>query len=146
MLGGLESKLAIDYQLLSGSPITKQKSFHSVEIPRRKMSRQNVRALALVLCALAYLFAGAALFHTLESEPESIRDKVVAGKQLTVKRKHDLSEDDYNEIRALVLLAKPHRAGRQWKFAGSFYFAMNVITTIGKFCIILSIGFFLLKN
>uniref|UniRef100_A0A8C9NG65 Potassium two pore domain channel subfamily K member 15 n=1 Tax=Serinus canaria TaxID=9135 RepID=A0A8C9NG65_SERCA len=31
----------------------------------------------------------------------------------------------------LVLQAEPHRAGRQWKFAGSFYFAITVITTIG---------------
>ncbi|XP_026791012.3 potassium channel subfamily K member 15-like [Pangasianodon hypophthalmus] len=95
------------------------------------MSRQNARALALVLCALAYLFAGAALFYTLESETESIRAKVVEGKQSTVKREHNLSDDDYNEIEKLVLLAKSHRAGRQWKFAGSFYFAMTVITTIG---------------
>jgi len=26
----------------------------------------------------------------------------------------------------------PHKAGRQWKFAGAFYFSTTVITTIGK--------------
>lgn len=31
--------------------------------------------------------------------------------------------------------AEPHRAGVQWKFAGSFYFAITVITTIGKFAL-----------
>lgn len=99
------------------------------------MSRQNARTLALVVCALAYLFAGAALFHTLESETESIRAKVAEGKQSTVKRQYNLSDDDYNEMEKLVLVTKPHRAGRQWKFAGSFYFAMTIITTIGTFCI-----------
>lgn len=28
--------------------------------------------------------------------------------------------------------SEPHRAGVQWKFAGSFYFAITVITTIGE--------------
>jgi len=35
--------------------------------------------------------------------------------------------------------SEPHRAGVQWKFAGSFYFAITVITTIGE-CLILGRG------
>ncbi|KAB0395536.1 hypothetical protein E2I00_010910 [Balaenoptera physalus] len=37
----------------------------------------------------------------------------------------------YLLLERLALQAEPHRAGRQWKFAGSFYFAITVITTIG---------------
>jgi hypothetical protein len=32
-----------------------------------------------------------------------------------------------------VLRLKPHKAGVQWRFAGSFYFAITVITTIGNY-------------
>ncbi|ELK30240.1 14-3-3 protein beta/alpha [Myotis davidii] len=42
-----------------------------------------------------------------------------------------LCKQDYRELERLALQAEPHRAGRQWKFAGSFYFAITVITTIG---------------
>lgn len=42
------------------------------------------------------------------------------------------SAEDYRELERLALQAEPHRAGRQWKFAGSFYFAITVITTIGE--------------
>ena len=31
-----------------------------------------------------------------------------------------------------VLKSVPHKAGIQWKFAGAFYFATTVITTIGE--------------
>jgi len=31
-----------------------------------------------------------------------------------------------------VVLSEPHKAGVQWKFAGSFFFATTVITTIGR--------------
>ncbi|EPQ13107.1 Potassium channel subfamily K member 3 [Myotis brandtii] len=37
----------------------------------------------------------------------------------------------YEELERVVLRLKPHKAGVQWRFAGSFYFAITVITTIG---------------
>ncbi|XP_008585094.1 PREDICTED: potassium channel subfamily K member 15 [Galeopterus variegatus] len=45
--------------------------------------------------------------------------------------KYGFSAEDYRELERLARQAEPHRAGRQWKFAGSFYFAITVITTIG---------------
>jgi len=30
-----------------------------------------------------------------------------------------------------VLLYKPYKAGKPWKFAGSFYYATTVLTSIG---------------
>ncbi len=44
----------------------------------------------------------------------------------------NLSTEDFDELEKVVLQLKPHKAGMQWKFAGSFYFAITVITTIGK--------------
>lgn len=98
-----------------------------------RMKKQNVRTLSLILCMFSYLLVGAAVFDALESESESSRRGVLEQKRSEMKKKYRFSEDDYREIERVVLQAEPHRAGRQWKFAGSFYFAITVITTIGKF-------------
>lgn len=97
------------------------------------MKKQNVRTFSLILCMFSYLLVGAAVFDALESETESARKRVLEQKRGDMKRKYRFSEDDYREIERVVLQAEPHRAGRQWKFAGSFYFAITVITTIGEF-------------
>ncbi|XP_068198674.1 potassium channel subfamily K member 15 [Antennarius striatus] len=95
------------------------------------MKKQNVRTLSLILCMFSYLLVGAAVFDALESETESSRRRVLEQKRTEMKKKYRFSEEDYREIERVVLQADPHRAGRQWKFAGSFYFAITVITTIG---------------
>ncbi|XP_016343814.1 potassium channel subfamily K member 15 [Sinocyclocheilus anshuiensis] len=96
-----------------------------------KMKKQNVRTLSLILCMFSYLLVGAAVFDALESETESARKRMLEQKRSDMKRKYRFTEHDYREIERVVLQAEPHRAGRQWKFAGSFYFAITVITTIG---------------
>ncbi|CAK6447912.1 unnamed protein product [Pipistrellus nathusii] len=95
------------------------------------MEQQSVRTAALVLCILSYLLVGAAVFDALESEAESGRQRLLAQKRSELRRKYGFSAEDYRELERLALQAEPHRAGRQWKFAGSFYFAITVITTIG---------------
>ncbi|XP_028308353.1 potassium channel subfamily K member 15 [Gouania willdenowi] len=95
------------------------------------MKKQNVRTLSLILCMFSYLLVGAAVFDALESESESSRRRVLEQKRSEWKKKYRFTEEDYREIERVVLQAEPHRAGRQWKFAGSFYFAITVITTIG---------------
>ncbi|XP_045689561.1 potassium channel subfamily K member 15 [Phyllostomus hastatus] len=95
------------------------------------MKQQSVRTAALVLCILSYLLVGAAVFDALESEAESGRQRLLAQKRRELRRKYGFSAEDYRELERLALQAEPHRAGRQWKFAGSFYFAITVITTIG---------------
>ncbi|XP_038127292.1 potassium channel subfamily K member 15-like [Cyprinodon tularosa] len=100
-------------------------------MPTPRMKKQNVRTLSLILCMFSYLLVGAAVFDALESETENSRRRILEQKRSEMKRKYRFSEDDYREIERVVLQAEPHRAGRQWKFAGSFYFAITVITTIG---------------
>lgn len=102
------------------------------EGPRLAMKRQNLRTAALILCIFSYLLVGAAVFDALESEAESGRKRLLEQKRGELRRKYRFSADDYRELERLVLQAEPHRAGRQWKFAGSFYFAITVITTIGE--------------
>lgn len=87
---------------------------------------------------ISYLLVGAAVFDALESETESSRKKILEQKLNELKKKYGFTEDDYKEIERVVLQSEPHRAGRQWKFAGSFYFAITVITTIGKLFVLLS--------
>lgn len=36
-------------------------------------------------------------------------------------------------LETVVLQGVPHKAGQQWKFAGAFYYATTVLTTIGKY-------------
>ncbi|NWV09462.1 KCNK3 protein, partial [Ptilonorhynchus violaceus] len=79
------------------------------------MKRQNVRTLALIACTFTYLLVGAAVFDALESGAETAERRRLEAKSLE----------------RVVLKLKPHKAGVQWKFAGSFYFAITVITTIG---------------
>ncbi|XP_073325178.1 potassium channel subfamily K member 15-like [Pagrus major] len=95
------------------------------------MKTQNIRTLCLILSIVFYLLVGAAVFDALESDSESSKKKALEQKLNELKKKYGFTEDDYREIERVVLLAEPHRAGRQWKFTGSFYFAITVITTIG---------------
>lgn len=41
--------------------------------------------------------------------------------------------NDYKLLETVVLEGVPHKAGQQWKFAGAFYYATTVLTTIGKY-------------
>lgn len=49
-------------------------------------------------------------------------------------RKYNISEEDYKIMETVVLKTEPHKAGQQWKFAGAFYYATTVLTTIGTCC------------
>lgn len=51
-----------------------------------------------------------------------------------VIKKYNISEDDYKIMETMVLKTEPHKAGQQWKFAGAFYYATTVLTTIGTGC------------
>ncbi|KAM6366300.1 LOW QUALITY PROTEIN: potassium channel subfamily K member 3-like [Alca torda] len=95
------------------------------------MKRQNVRTLALIMCTFTYLLVGAAVFDALESEEETAERRRLEAKSQELKSKYNLSAESYRELEWVVLKLKPHKAGVQWKFAGSFYFAITVITTIG---------------
>lgn len=100
--------------------------------PLMRMEEKNLRSLCLILSIVLYLLIGAAVFDALESDSESEKTEALEEKLEELKMKYGFSEGDYREVERVALQAAPHRAGRQWKFAGSFYFAITVITTIGK--------------
>ncbi|KAF7666145.1 hypothetical protein LDENG_00116770 [Lucifuga dentata] len=95
------------------------------------MKRQNARTLALIISILTYLVVGAAVFETLESEQEKSHKRRLDARKYELMRKYNLTKENFEELELVVLQLKPHKAGVQWKFAGSFYFAITVITTIG---------------
>lgn len=96
------------------------------------MKRQNVRTLSLIVCTFTYLLVGAAVFDALESDFEMREKEQLEAEEKRLQGKYNISEDDYRKLETIILEAEPHRAGVQWKFAGSFYFAITVITTIGE--------------
>uniref|UniRef100_A0A673W9D7 Potassium channel subfamily K member n=1 Tax=Salmo trutta TaxID=8032 RepID=A0A673W9D7_SALTR len=95
------------------------------------MKRQNVRTLSLIICTFTYLLVGAAVFDALESKKEKTQKKKVYDRKQELMNTYNLSQFNFDELERVVLELKPHKAGVQWKFAGSFYFAITVITTIG---------------
>ena len=48
--------------------------------------------------------------------------------------KYDINRDDFILLEELIQLEQPYKAGKPWKFAGSFYYATTVLTTIGEKC------------
>ncbi|KAF3850036.1 hypothetical protein F7725_019755 [Dissostichus mawsoni] len=95
------------------------------------MKRQNVRTLALIICTFTYLIVGAAIFDALESRKETTQKEELVLRKGDLLRTFNLTMEDFDELEKVVLELKPHKAGVQWRFAGSFYFAITVITTIG---------------
>lgn len=91
-----------------------------------------MRTLALIICTFTYLIVGAAIFDALESEKEKTQGMELHRRKDELLRTFNLTTDDFDELEKVVLQLKPHKAGLQWRFAGSFYFAITVITTIGK--------------
>lgn len=96
------------------------------------MRTQNLRTLGLILTVLCYLLAGAAVFDALESESARARKSALEERAHELKERFGFTEEDYREVERVALQSAPHRAGRQWKFTGSFYFAITVISTIGR--------------
>lgn len=96
------------------------------------MKRQNVRTLALIICTFTYLIVGAAIFDALESQKETTQRRELDLRKWDLLNTFNLTTEDFEALEKVVLQLKPHKAGVQWRFAGSFYFAITVITTIGR--------------
>ena len=96
------------------------------------MKKQNVRTLVLIMSIFTYLLVGAAVFDTLESKQERSQKRKLDERKWELIQKYNLTKVNFDELEVVMLQLKPHKAGVQWKFAGSFYFAITVITTIGK--------------
>ncbi|XP_037921531.1 two pore potassium channel protein sup-9 isoform X3 [Hermetia illucens] len=95
------------------------------------MKKQNVRTISLIVCTFTYLLVGAAVFDALESETEKKRWEALQAIEDMIIKKYNISVEDFKVMETVVLKSEPHKAGQQWKFAGAFYYATTVLTTIG---------------
>lgn len=95
------------------------------------MKKQNVRTLSLIVATITYLLIGAAIFDAIESEEEQRQREALTSMEHQVLDKYNISQSDFVLLEEMVLLLKPYKAGMPWKFAGSFYYATTVLTTIG---------------
>lgn len=96
------------------------------------MKRQNLRTVSLVVITFTYLLGGAAIFGWLESESEVRQREYLEWMEGLIRKKYNITEDDYKVLWTTIIRSAPHKAGTQWKFPGAFYFATTVVTTIGK--------------
>lgn len=99
------------------------------------MKKQNVRTLSLIVCTFTYLLVGAAIFDALESDNEDRQKEALDYVEKLLMKKYNISQEDYRILSTIVIKSVPHKSGIQWKFAGAFYFATTVLTTIGKILI-----------
>ena len=95
------------------------------------MKRQNVRTLSLIIGTITYLSIGASIFDYVESEEEERQNEAlrILGDQMMAKYK--ISPEDDHIMSEVVPLMQPFKAGKPWQFAGAFYHATSVLTTIG---------------
>ena len=49
-----------------------------------------------------------------------------------IRGKYNITDGDYSIMETVVTKSVPFKAGNQWKFAGAFYYAITVLTTIGQ--------------
>lgn len=95
------------------------------------MKRQNVRTLSLIVCTFTYLLVGAAVFDALESQYESERRETLLREEMKLRQRYNITDQDFSKLQWNVRKNVPYYAGIQWKFSGSFYFSLVVITVIG---------------
>ena len=96
------------------------------------MKKHNKRTLSLVVLTFTYLLIGAAIFDSLESKNEAKDRRRFEELLEAFRAKHNVTKQEMKNISEIVVKFVPHEAGVQWRFAGSFYFSLTVLTTIGK--------------
>lgn len=58
--------------------------------------------------------------------------------EMMLRNRYNISDGDFNYLRRNVERTVSYYAGIQWKFSGSFYFALTVVAAIGRVEIVLA--------
>ncbi|KAF7637813.1 hypothetical protein Mgra_00002787 [Meloidogyne graminicola] len=117
-----------------------------------KKSGKTRRSLLLMGLTFIYLVFGAIIFSLFEyNEDERIRKEIII-KRNQIQQKYKFSKKDFIQLENIIIQSIPFSAGYQWKFLGSLYFCIVLISTIGYgnstpntkagrlFCIIYALG------
>lgn len=62
------------------------------------------------------------LSDALESETEKKRWEALQAIEDMIIKKYKINQDDFKIIETVILKTEPHKAGKQWKFTGAFYY------------------------
>ena len=95
------------------------------------MKKQNIRTLSLIIGTITYLLIGASIFDYVESEEEERQNEALRILEDQMMAKYKISPEDDHIMSEVVPLMQPFKAGKPWQFAGAFYYATTVLTTIG---------------
>ena len=95
------------------------------------MKKQNIRTLSLIIGTITYLLIGASIFDYVESEEEERQKEALRILEDQMMAKYKISPEDDHIMSEVVPLMQPFKAGKPWQFAGAFYHATSVLTTIG---------------
>ncbi|KAK3578898.1 hypothetical protein CHS0354_035518 [Potamilus streckersoni] len=96
-----------------------------------EMKKHDVRTLSLIVCTFTYLLVGAAVFDALESKYEGEQRVILQKEEDEILTIYNISNDDYAILKRNVMKTIPYYSGVQWKFAGSLYFSLTLVTAIG---------------
>ncbi|KAL3891719.1 hypothetical protein ACJMK2_004085 [Sinanodonta woodiana] len=96
-----------------------------------ELTQENARTLFFTVCTFTYLLIGAAVFDALESTYEGEQRIVLQNEEEEILTAYNISNDDYAVLKRNVMTTIPYYSGVQWKFAGSFYFSLTLVTAIG---------------
>uniref|UniRef100_H2YJM1 Potassium channel domain-containing protein n=2 Tax=Ciona savignyi TaxID=51511 RepID=H2YJM1_CIOSA len=91
----------------------------------------NSRTITLIVVGLTYLFIGAGIFSAIERQNEIESSKELFGYENHFRTLYNISDADFENLTYVIMGLQPHKAGVQWSFVGSLYFAITVVTTIG---------------
>jgi potassium channel subfamily K member 9 len=83
------------------------------------------------------------LSDALESETEKKRWEALQAIEDMILKKYKINQDDYKIIETVILKTEPHKAGKQWKFTGAFYYGDKVYCAIIKLGLNLSFNYYL---
>ncbi|XP_066915487.1 uncharacterized protein [Clytia hemisphaerica] len=99
------------------------------------MQERTFVVIVLILFIIAYLVIGALIFQLLESDNEKELRKKYYELFRDLKRNYNLTKTLMKEImrvhKEACSIGLMNQASDKWSFAGSFYFAGTVLTTIG---------------
>lgn len=106
-----------------------------------QLSEDNARVVLLAVVLLLYMVLGALLFQHLESSADLTQaedyDRLLAQfRALLDNTTLDRAAlEKLLDLHTTVTLTGGH--GRQWDFAGSFHFVSTIVSTIGKWSVLL---------